>query len=79
MSEVEKLIERWRALCKDKKVILGVSKCNFKIGESKGKLMYKTYSNYVKNRGDFMHEGVCVASFPLKLEIFVKEGKVQSP
>ena len=29
----------------------------------------------MKIRETFMHEGVCVASFPLKLEIFVKEGK----
>ena len=43
--------------------------------ESKGKLMYKIYSNYVKIRENFMHEGVCAASFPLKLENFVKEGK----
>ena len=37
--------------------------------------MYKIYSNYVKNRGDFMHEGVCAASFPLKLDKLEKEGK----
>ena len=37
--------------------------------------MYKIYSNYVKIREKFMHEGVCAASFPLKLGIFVKEGK----
>ena len=61
--------------CRDKKVILGVSKCNFKLGKSRGKLMYKTYSNYMKNRGNFMHEGMCTASFPLKLENFVKGGK----
>ena len=61
--------------CRDEKVFLGVSKFKFKLGESRGKLMYKTYSNYVKNRGNFMHEGVCAASFPLKLENFVKEGK----
>ena len=53
---------------------MGVSKYNFDLSESKGKLMYKIYSNYMKNRGDFMHEGVCAASFPLRLENFVKEG-----
>ena len=37
--------------------------------------MYNIYSNYVKNREIFMHEGVCAASFPLKLGNFVKKGK----
>ena len=37
--------------------------------------MYKIYSNYVNNRLDFIHEGVCAASFPLKLEKLEKEGK----
>ena len=31
--------------CRDEKGILGVSKFKFKIGESRGKLMYKIYSN----------------------------------
>ena len=61
--------------CRDEKVLLGVSKYNFKLATSRGKLMYKNYSNYVKNRGNFMHEGVCAASFPLKLENFGKKRK----
>ena len=36
--------------CRDENVLLGVSKFNFKLGESRGKLMYKIYSNYVNNR-----------------------------
>ena len=31
--------------CRDEKVILGVSKFNFRLGESRGKPMYKIYSN----------------------------------
>ena len=50
----------------------------FNLGKSRGKLIFKIYSNYVSNRGDFMHEGVCVASFPLKLEKLEKEGKCKN-
>ena len=39
--------------------------------------MQKIYANYVKIRGKFIHEGVCAASFPLKLENFGKEGKTK--
>ena len=35
---------------RDEKAFLGVSKFNFNPGESRGKLMYKIYSNYVSNR-----------------------------
>ena len=41
--------------CKDEKGILWVSKFKFKLGESRGKIMYKIYSNYVRNRGNFKH------------------------
>ena len=60
---------------RDEEVPLGVSICNFNLRESRGKIMYKIYSNYVKNRENFMHEGVCTASFPLKLENLEKEVK----
>ena len=63
--------------CRDEKVPLGLSKLKFDLRQSRGKLMYKIYSNYVKIRGKFIHEGVCAASFPLKLENFGKEGKAK--
>ena len=31
--------------CRDEKGVLGLSKLMFKLGDSRGKLMYKIYSN----------------------------------
>ena len=42
---MDKLSKPKKEKCKDKKGFLGLSKIMFKLGDSRGKLMYKIYSN----------------------------------